>query len=135
VEASVIVPSGPTPEARAVVAVREPVLAASLEFALLAGGLSTILHDPAQGLDELPIEGAAVLILGPHVVRSNPLDFIEGLRARPWGGLAILITGDGETLRRVFERAERVAVLEMPFVGADLIAAIRDADASDSPSG
>jgi hypothetical protein len=71
-----------------------------------------------------------VLILGPHVLKSDPLDFVEALRARPWRGLVILITGDGETLRRVVERAERVAVLEMPFVGADLIATIRDADAS-----
>jgi hypothetical protein len=37
-------------------------------------------------------------------------------------------------LRRAFERVERVAVLEMPFVGADLIAAIRDADTPDSPA-
>jgi hypothetical protein len=131
VEASVIVPSGPTPEARAVVAVCEPVLASSLELALLAGGFSAILHDPAQGLEDLPLEGVAVLILDPRVLKSNPL-IIDGLRARPWRGLAILITGDGEPLRRAFERVERVAVLEMPFVGADLIAAIRDADAPDS---
>jgi hypothetical protein len=121
---------GPTEEARAVVAVREPVLASSLELALLASGFAAILHDPARGLDDLPLEGAAVLILGPHVLKSDPLIFIDGLRARPWLGLVILITGDGETLRGIFERAERVAVLEMPFVGADLIAAIRDADAA-----
>jgi hypothetical protein len=134
VEASVIVPSGPTREARAVVAVREPVLASSLELTLVAGGFSAIVHDPAQGLDGLPIEGAAVLILDPQVLESNASIFIDELRARPWRGLAILITGDGETLRRVFERAEQVAVLEMPFVGADLIAAIRDADVSDLPA-
>jgi hypothetical protein len=129
----VIVPPGPTQEARAVVAVCEPVLASSLELALLASGFTAILHDPAQGLDTLPLDGASVLILGPHVLKSNPLVFIDGLRARPWSGLVILITGDGETQRRVFERTPRVAVLEMPFVGADLIAVIRDADASDNP--
>jgi hypothetical protein len=126
----VIVRPGATQEACAVVAVREPVLASSLELALLASGFSAILHDPAQGLDDLPLEGAAVLILGPHVLKSDPLLFIDGLRARPWRGVVILITGDGEALRGIFEGAERVAVLEMPFVGADLIAAIRDADAS-----
>ena len=125
-----IVPPGPTQEARAVVAVCEPVLASSLELALLASGFSAILYDPAQGLDGLPLEGAAVLILGPNVLKSDPSAFIDGLRARPWGGLVILITGDEETLRQAFARRERVAVLEMPFVGADLIAAIRDADAS-----
>lgn len=127
-----IVPPGPTQKARAVVAVCEPVLASSLELALLASGYSAILHDPALGLDALPLADAAVLILGPHVLKSDPLVFIDGLRGRPWLGLVILITGDGEILRRVFARTERVAVLEMPFVGADLIAAIRAADASDS---
>lgn len=125
-----IVRPGPAQEARAVVAVREPVLASSLELALLVSGFSAILHDPAQGLDDLPLEGAAVLILGPHVLKSDPLAFIDELRARPWRGVVILITGDGEILRGIFERAERVAILEMPFVGADLIAAIRDANAS-----
>ena len=125
-----IVPPGPTQEARAVVAVCEQVLASSLELALLASGFSAILYDPEQGLDGLPLEGAAVLILGPHVLKSDPSAFIAGLRARPWGGLVILITGDGETLRQALAQTERVAVLEMPFGGADLIAAIRDADAA-----
>jgi hypothetical protein len=129
----VIVPPGPTQEARAVVAVCEPVLASSLELALLASGFTAILHDPAQGLDTLPLDGAAVLILGPHVLKSKPSIFVNRLRARPWGGLVILITGDGEALRQAFKGAPRVAVLEMPFVGADLIAAIRDADTSDNP--
>ncbi len=129
-----IVPPGPNQEARAVVAVCEPVLASSLELALLASGFSAILHDPMQGLEGLPLEGATVLILGPRVLKAEPLIFIDGLRARPWRGLVILITGDGETLRRVCEGTGGVAILEMPFVGADLIAVIRDAGASDDPT-
>ncbi len=125
-------PPGPAPEARAViVAVRESVLASSLELTLLASGFGAILYDPAQGLDGLPLATAAVLILGPGVLKSNPLIFVDGLRARSWRGLVILITDDGETLRRVFGRADRVTVLEMPFVGADLIGAIRDGSASN----
>ncbi len=126
------VPPGPIQEARAViVAGCEPVLASSLELSLLASGFRAILHGPARGLDGLPLDGAAVLILGPRALKSNPLIFVDGLRARSWRGLVILITDDGETLRRVFGRADRVTVLEMPFVGADLIAAIRDGGASD----
>jgi hypothetical protein len=52
--------------------------------------------------ETLPLDGAAVLILGPHALKSKPLIFVNGLRAPPWRGLVILLTGDGETLRRVF---------------------------------
>jgi hypothetical protein len=101
------------------------VLAASLELALLAGGLNAFLHDPAQGLDGLPLEIAMMLIVDGAILAPDPAAFVAGLRARPWDGLVMLITGDGETLRTVFARSQRIAVLEMPFVGADLIAAIR----------
>jgi hypothetical protein len=114
-----------TRRASAIVVVRDPVLAASLELALLAGGMNAFLHDPAQGLDGLPLEIALTLIVDEQVLRPDTTLFVAGLRARPWEGLVILVTGDGETLRLVFERSENTVVLEMPFVGADLIAAIR----------
>jgi hypothetical protein len=118
-------PATSKPQASAIVVVRGKVLAASLELALVAGGLNAFLYDPAQGLERLPHDIAMTLIVDEQVLRPDPATFVAGLRARPWDGLVVLITGDGEALRTVFARSQRIAVLEMPFVGADLIAAIR----------
>jgi len=113
------------PQGSAIVVVRDQVLAASLELALLAGGLDAFLFDPAQGLERLPLDFAMTLIVDHEVVAPDPAAFVAGLRARPWDGLVALVTDDGESVRAVFARSQRVAVLEMPFVGADLIGAIR----------
>jgi hypothetical protein len=121
------VPAAPISQASAIVVVRDQVLAASLELALLAGGVNAVLYDPAQGLARLPLEIAMTLIVDAQVLSPDPGVFVAGLRARPWDGLVVLVTGDGEALRTVFARSQRIAVLEMPFVGADLIAAIRAA--------
>jgi hypothetical protein len=127
------VPPTPTPQASAIVVVRDQVLAASLELALLAGGMNAFLYDPEQGLDRLPLEIAMTLIVDEQVLAPGPAVFVAGLRARPWDGLIVLVTGDGEALRTVFARSQRIAVLEMPFVGADLIAAIRAAWPDEPP--
>jgi len=119
------VPAASTHQASAIVVVRDPVLASSLELALLAGGMNALLYDPAQGLDGLPLEIAMTLIVDGQVLKPDPAAFVAGLRARPWDGLVILVTGDGEALQTIFSRSHRIAVLEMPFGGADLIAAIR----------
>ena len=71
------------------------------------------------------------LIVDHQVLKPDPAAFVSGLRALPWDGLIVLVTGEGETLRTVFARSHRIAVLEMPFIGADLIAAIRAVWPSD----
>jgi hypothetical protein len=114
-------------EASVILAVRDMALASSLELALLAGGFAPRLHDPEGGLEGLALEGVGALIVGPQVLNERAGAFIEGLRARPWDGLVVLITGDGEKLRDAVAACERVAVLEMPFVGADLIAVVHAA--------
>ncbi|THD56543.1 hypothetical protein [Phenylobacterium sp.] len=118
-------PAASKPQASAIVVVRDQVLAGSLELALIAGGLNAFLFDPAQGLERLPLDIAMTLIVDAQLLTPDPAVFVAGLRERPWDGLIVLITGDGEALRTVFARSQRIAVLEMPFVGADLIAAIR----------
>ena len=115
----------PTPQASAIVVVRE--------LALLAGGMNAFLYDPEQGLARLPLEIAMTLIVEGQILAPDPAAFVAGLRARPWDGLVVLVTGDGETLKTVFARSRRIAVLEMPFVGADLIAAIRTVWPADPP--
>jgi hypothetical protein len=129
------VPEVSTPEASAIVVVRDPVLAASLELALLAGGLNAFLFDPSQGLERLPLDIAMTLIVDQQILTPDPAAFVAGLRARPWNGLIVLMTGDGEALRTVFARSQRIAVLEMPFVGADLIRAIRTVWPPDTAHG
>lgn len=128
-------PEVSTPEASAIVVVRDPVLAASLELALLAGGLNAFLFDPSQGLERLPLDIAMTLIVDQQILTPDPAAFVAGLRARPWNGLIVLMTGDGEALRTVFARSQRIAVLEMPFVGADLIRAIRTVWPPDTAHG
>ena len=112
-------------QANAIVVVRDAELAVSLELALLAGGFNAFVYDPNQGIERLPFEIAMTLIVDAQILMPDPAAFVVGLRARPWKGLVVLVTGDGETLRTVFGRSDRIAVLEMPFVGADLLTAIR----------
>ena len=126
-------PAASTPKASAIVVVRDPVLAASLELALLAGGLNVFLYDSAQGLDRLPLDIAMTLIVDEQILKPDLTAFVAGVRARPWEGLIILMTGEGDALRTAFERSHRIAILEMPFVGADLIAAIRAVWPADDP--
>jgi len=119
------VPAASIPEASAIVVVRDPVLAASLELALVAGGLNAFLFDAGQGLDRLPMSIAMTLIIDDRLAKPDPATFAAGLRARPWDGLIVLITDDSEVMEEAFRRSERIAVLEMPFISADLIAVIR----------
>lgn len=132
-EGLVRVPETSTSSASAIVVVRDQVLAASLELALLAGGLNAFLYDPGQGLERLPLDIAMTLIVDDQILAPDPAAFVAGLRARPWDGLIVLMTGDGEALQTAFARSRRVAVLEMPFVGADLIAVIRTIWPDESP--
>lgn len=126
-------PAASTPQASAIVVVRDQVLAASLELALLAGGLNAFLYDPAQGLGRLPLEIAMTLIVDEQILKPDLTAFVAGMRARPWDGLLILMTGEGAALQAAFARSHRIAILEMPFVGADLIAAIRAVWPADDP--
>src|ERR1700712_849496 len=95
-------------QVNAIVVVRDAILASSLELALQAGGVTPVLYDPAQALDDLPLEGARTLIFGPHVLNGHARRFLEQLRARPWDGLVILITGDGESLRGALATDDRL---------------------------
>jgi FixJ family two-component response regulator len=119
------VPVASKPQAGAIVVVHDKVLAASLELALIAGGLNAIIFDPTQGLEQLPLDVAMTLIVDAQLLERDPAVFVSSLRARPWEGLVVLMTGDGKRLQAAFARSQRIAVLEMPFVGADLIAAVR----------
>jgi hypothetical protein len=111
--------------ANAIVAVRDPALAASLELALEAGAIAAILWNPEYGLEDLPLGDASTLIVEHSVLTPDPATFIAGLRQQPWFGLVILMTGDGEALSPRVGEARRVTILEMPFQAAALIAAIR----------
>ena len=110
--------------AAVVVVVRDPDLAGSLELALFADGFTGIIHDPADGLDDLPVHCAAALVIDQGLVAPDPTAFIASLRSRPWDGLIILVASDGEALRGL-ARAPGVVILQMPFVASDLTAAIR----------
>ncbi|HEY1928544.1 MAG TPA: hypothetical protein VGG92_13840 [Caulobacteraceae bacterium] len=112
-------------ESKAIVVVQDPVLASSLELALLAAGVTPVLCDANQEVDSLPLSDATILIVGPKALAAGATDFVDTVRTCGWVGLIILITGDCRKLRGVFKGAYRVAVLEMPFVAADLIAAIK----------
>jgi len=127
------VPAKLKPEASAIVVVRDQDLASSLELALIAGGYNAFIFDPIQGLERLPIDIAMTLIVEDKVLRPDPAAFVSSLRARPWDGLVVLVTGEPRALGPLFNRSDRIAVLEMPFVGADLLAAIRAVWPPDGP--
>ncbi|HEY3949315.1 hypothetical protein [Phenylobacterium sp.] len=109
---------------KAIVVLADAAIASSLEIALLAAGLAPTLFEPEESLDRLPVDAAAVLIVDPAARAQEPLALVEELRSRDWPGLTVLITGDRRSLLGVIGHASRIAILEMPFVAADLIAAI-----------
>ena len=117
-------PTASTPQASAIVVVKDAALASSLEMALQAGGFQAIVHDPGRGLANLPLDAAMTLIVEDRVLIPNPAVFVERLRSRPWLGLVVLVAGDASALPAGLVGADRVTILEMPFLGADLIAAI-----------
>jgi hypothetical protein len=119
------VPAASTPQANAIVVVKDAALASSLEMALQAAGFAALVHDPAAGLANLPLDVAMTLIVEDRVLKPSPAAFVARLRSRPWLGLVVLVTGDADDLRAAFAASDRVTILEMPFLGADLIAAIR----------
>src|SRR4051794_9728344 len=112
-------------QASAIVVVRDPVLASSLELALLAGGLTPLVRAPTEAIDELPLDAAMTLIIDERLMQPDPAAYVRALRARPWLGLVILISGDRAALDPALAKIRRVTILEMPFQGADLIAAVR----------
>ena len=101
-------PTASTPQASAIVVVKDTALASSLEMALQAGGFQAVIHDPGRGLADLPLDAAMALIVEDRVLTPNPAAFVTRLRARPWLGLVVLVTGDADPLRSAFEGAERV---------------------------
>jgi len=111
-------------DAGAIVVVRDAALASSLELALLSAGFEPILFGPEPGLECLPLQRAASLIIDQPLLGSRTAVFVAALRARAWRGRVILLTDDSETLRRGLASADRVTLLEMPFQAATLIAAL-----------
>jgi hypothetical protein len=110
---------------KAIVVVRDAVLAQALDLAMLAAGLTAAVLEPSLKPDDWPLADAATLIIDQRLMAPTPSAFVAALRVRPWLGLVILITGDRDALDPALLGARRVTVLEMPFQGADLIAAIR----------
>jgi FixJ family two-component response regulator len=121
-------------QAGAIVVVRDAVLAQALELALLAAGLTASVQAPTGELDDLPLDEAMTLIIDQQLMAPTPLAFVAVLRGRPWLGLVIVITGDRDALDPALLGAHRVTVLEMPFQGADLIAAVRAAWPGEGPT-
>lgn len=113
--------------AKAAVVIKDAILASSLELALLAAGVTPVLHEATVSLDDPQLVAVATLIVGPCELAARPVALVRALRARQWDGLVILITGEGDRLRTALQGAVRVTVLEMPFGAAELVAAIHAA--------
>jgi hypothetical protein len=121
-------------EPKAIVLVRDAALASSLELALFAAGVTPSLFPLTEPVERLPLEGVGTAIIGPCPPSDGLELIVKALRARSWDGLIVLITGDPAKLGPGLCDAPGVAVLEMPFVGADLVAVIRAGRSGTEPT-
>jgi FixJ family two-component response regulator len=65
------------------------------------------------------------LILDVNLPSMNGLDFLEGLRARGFGGPVIVITGNADPATRRRTAAAGAALLEKPFEHRALVTLVR----------
>ncbi len=119
------VSDGPTEAVAVVVAVKESALAISIEITVQALGLPAIVHDPAVGLGELPLQRWSTLIIDHELVRRGAKAFIDRLRAQQWRGLAILLTEDASAAAKLAGTVDHAVVIEKPFLNPELVARLR----------
>jgi len=109
----------------AIVLVKDAALASSLEAVLVADGLRVIVQDPQSPLQALPLAEGRLLVSEHRMLPFHLAEFLTAVGARSWGGLVILLTDDRARLVGSVEGLDGVTILEMPFVGTDLIDVIR----------
>jgi FixJ family two-component response regulator len=101
----------------------------AIERLLNAAGISTAVYSSAEELLAVgPGVGDACVISDMKLPGMSGLELLAQLRARSWKGPLILITAhDSPTLRKAAEQGGAASYLTKPFVGSDLIAAIKKA--------
>ena len=107
-----------------VICVNEAGLAISLELTLQVLGLTTIIHEPDEGLGAMPLDGHSTLIVDRGLLPRNPNPFFARLREQRWRGMAIILIEDSALTEPVPLSAEGTVVLEKPFVAWDLLSLI-----------
>jgi DNA-binding response OmpR family regulator len=107
-----------------VIAVAERDLAVSLEMFIQALGLEALIHDPDDGLSALPLGPGSTLIIDRQLIEDDARRFIRRLRGQLWVGQTILLIEDGAAPEPPFDARDGVAILEKPFVTAELVAVI-----------
>jgi hypothetical protein len=110
--------------AHVVIAASDEALANALELIVQAARRNVILHNTSLGLEAMPLDGADVLIIDQRVLGSDPSALRDLLASRFWLGRLVLLTEDGAAGREALDAWARATVLEMPFVGDDLIRAL-----------
>lgn len=107
------------PVTSAVIIVRDPALAISLEFTLQACGLRVAVCDPSTDLNSVP--PTALLVVDRALLPLKAKAANASLQ-QVAPGRAIVLTEDGARGAEQLPISEHLAVVEMPFSSADLIA-------------
>jgi DNA-binding response OmpR family regulator len=105
-----------------VISVGEPGLAFSLEIAIRAHGMDTILHIARDGLSGLPLKTYSTLIVDSQVLPRDPARFVDRLRRQSWRGRLIILIEDVPSQAMIRLRSNGAVLIEKPFGSAELIA-------------
>ena len=99
------------------------------ERLLNATGFATVVYASAEELLAVgPVEGDACIVSDLKLPKMSGLELLDELRRRGWGRPLILITAhDSPSVRKDAEQRGVATYLAKPFVGSDLIAAIKRA--------
>jgi len=110
-----------------VISVSEAGLALSLEIALRARGMETVIHDAKDGLWSLPLHDCSTLVVDSQVLPRDASGFLDRLRRQTWHGRLIVLTEDIPDPALVRLRADGAVLIEKPFGSAELIAEVERA--------
>jgi DNA-binding response OmpR family regulator len=107
-----------------VISVGEPGLALSLEIAIRAHGMDTVICDMDSEMAGLSLDTYSTVVVDSEMLPRDPSLFLDRLRRRTWRGRLIVLTEDSPcpTLRRL--RGDGAVLIEKPFGSAQLIAEI-----------
>ena len=108
----------------------------AIESLLAAAAVDSLMYETAEALlaDSVSADAAACVVSDLKLPGMSGLELLSELRLRGAGSPVILITAhDSPALRAEAARRGVAAYLAKPFLGRELLTAIRDATASSIP--
>ena len=115
------------PGPRALIHVADPDLASALETGLMACGAKPEICERLADITGVSLSDRSLLVVDLDLIPGRVRQYLAGLRAAGWHGLAVLLAEDCTVSEAAFDRSENVVVLRKPFGGPELRDTVRRA--------